>query len=99
MNLDPLKQRLVDTCVYLERLEDEKKYRMGIINEDIKHAKARITALSKAIKEGNMDHLSTIFEGDELQGILDELRGLNGSVQDGDDAGQSDYRERGVVTS
>ena len=88
MNLDPLQKRLVKTCVYLQRLEQEKKYRNGVINEDIKGCKARIEALSKALDNGNMDHLNTVFEGEELESILRELQGAVREVQ-----GESDTRE------
>jgi hypothetical protein len=59
-----LRAKLVDTCVHLEKTEQDKKASNAAFGEEIKGAKKRINAISTALK---------ISEFHSLHGVLDEF--------------------------
>lgn len=71
MNLEPLKKKLVDTCIHLEQTEADKKCRMSSYTEEIKGAKSRIMALSRAINQNDLAELGSAFNDVEMGELIE----------------------------
>lgn len=62
-----LSDKLLKTVVYQEDQESKKKALAAGFNNEINKAKARVSALTRALKSGDLMELDQIFDPEEIK--------------------------------
>ncbi len=64
---DKLKQKIVETVLYMSKTEEDRKASTGAFNEAIKGAKHRIEAMANAVNTGDIACLFDAYNETEVE--------------------------------